>query len=135
MDDGPPAVGSRSGDAVGMNGIETRGYALIGPMGHHYIFGNLAVADYIDRGERRIVTLEQEMNLPKDDPNFLYYRELRGGNRWAIATKAGPDRRYAIYFQTAAAAADGQPRWQRMQRAQLQWSRRTSSMAESVAFE
>ena len=130
-----PTIGSRSGDAVGMNGIETKGYALIGPMAHHYIFGNLAVADYIDRGQRRIVTLEQEMNLPKDDPNFLYYRELRDGYRWAIATKAGPDRRYAVYLQSNSSSANAKPTWRRMQRAQLQWSRRAPAMTDSVVFE
>jgi hypothetical protein len=133
--DDAPAIGSRSGDAVGMSGIETKGYALIGPIGHHYIFGNLAVADYIDRGQRRIVTLEQEVNLPKDDPNFLYYRELRDGNRWAIATKAGPDRRYAIYFQAANSRGDAGTSWRRMQRAQLQWSRRAAPMEESMVME
>jgi len=118
-----------------MNGIETKGYALVGPVAHHYIFGNLAVADYIDRGQRRIVTLEQETDLPKADPNFLYYREIRDGNRWAIATKAGPDRRYGVYFQVRGTAGDGQSAWRRLQRAQLQWSRRTPSITESAFFE
>jgi hypothetical protein len=130
-----PAIGSRTGDAVVMNGIETKGYALVSPTAHHYIFGNLAVADYIDRGQRRIVTMEQETDLPKADPNFLYYREIRDGNRWAFATKAGPDRRYAVYYQSPGATADGKPKWRRMQRAELQWSRRTPSFTESVVFE
>lgn len=130
-----PAIGSRSGDAIGMNGIETKGYALIGPTAHHYIFGNLAVADYIDRGQRRIVTLEQELDLPKADPNFLYYREVRDGNRWAFATKAGPDRRYAVYFQSGSAPASSQPSWRRFQRAQLQWSRKSPQIAGTVMFE
>ncbi len=134
-EEAPPAIGSRSGDAVGMNGIETKGYALIGPTAHHYIFGNLAVSDYIDRGQRRIVTLEQELDLPKADPNFLYYREIRDGNRWAFATKAGPDRRYAVYFQPSGADAGGKTSWRRFQRASLQWSRRAPQIAESMVFE
>lgn len=118
-----------------MNGVETKGYALIGPMAHHYIFGNLAVADFIDRGQRKIVSLELETNLPKDDPNYLYYREIREGGRWAFATKAGPDRRYGVYYQAAGSVAQGGPAWRRMQRAQLQWSRRVQPVEETMVME
>lgn len=128
-------MGSRSGDAVGMNGIETKGYALIGPTAHHYIFGNLAVADYIYRGERRIVTLELETDLPKPDPNYFYYRELRDGNRWAIAAKAGSDRRYAVLYQPYQPNQTGKPQWQRIQRAQLQWPRRVLPTEEAMVME
>jgi hypothetical protein len=130
-----PAIGSRTGDAVGMNGIETTGYALVGPTAHHYIFGNLAVADYLWQGRRHMVSLELETNLPKDDPNFLYYREIRDGHRWAFATKAGPDRRFAVFYQPQPSTASAKPAWRRVQRAQLQWPRRGTAIDDGMVME
>jgi hypothetical protein len=104
----------------GGSGQTPRGWGLAGPSGRHYVFGDLAVADYRWQGERHIVTLELETNLPKEDPNFLYYRETRDGHRWALATHAGPDRMYSVYFQPQSQpVAGGKPTWRRFQRAEL----------------
>jgi hypothetical protein len=90
--------------------MEHSGWALIGPRGRHYFFGGLAVADYVAQGERHIVTLQQEEPtlLPKPDDEFLYYRELGTGDRWAIGRQPLRDDTYVIYRQPASApVADG----------------------------
>ena len=102
----PPAaeaaeVPAEETEPVVVGNMEHQGWVLTGPRGRHYFFGGLAVADYVDQGERRIVTLQQEEPtlLPKPDPHFLYYRELQSGNRWAIAREPLSDNTYVVFFQ------------------------------------
>jgi hypothetical protein len=96
-----PEVPVEETEPVVVGNLEHQGWVLTGPRGRHYFFGGLAVADYVDQGERRIVTLQQEEPtlLPKPDPHFLYYRELQSGNRWAIAREPLSDNTYVVFFQ------------------------------------
>lgn len=99
--------------------LEHAGYVLVGPRGRHYVFGGLAVADYDADGQHKIVTLklEEPTLLPKPDENFIYYRELGSGRRWAISRQPQADDTYPVYFQPAAAA----PKWTLFHRARLIW--------------
>lgn len=105
-------------DPVVVGNLEHLGWSLSGPRAKHYIFGGLAVADYVSAGKRRIVTLQEHTDLLKPDPDYLYYRELRDGNWWAFRKHPWPDRTYSVWFRSADAPASG--KWQRMQRARLQ---------------
>ena len=115
-----------SPEPVVVGNLEHKGFALWGPHGRHYFFGGLAVADYTVRGERQIVTLQQEEPtlLPKPDHNFLYYRELKSGHRWAIGRHPLADGTYIVYFQPHKEAgekpANPKRTWQEFQRALLQ---------------
>ena len=106
-------------DPVVVGRMEHLGWSLTGPRAKHYIFGGLAVADYVWQGKRRIVTLQEHTDLPKPDENYLYYRELREGNWWAFRKHPWPDRTYSVWFRPA-----NQPgaKWQRLHFAQLQMS-------------
>lgn len=104
----PSAVEPPAEPIIGQ--MEHSGWALIGPRGRHYFFGGLAVADYVAGGVRRIVTLQQEEPtlLPKPDEDFLYYRELGTGDRWAIGRQPLGDDTYVVYHQGASPPrADG----------------------------
>jgi hypothetical protein len=105
-------------DPVVVGNMEHLGWSLSGPRARHYIFGGLAVADYVSQGKRRIVTLQEHSDLLKPDPDYLYYRELRDGNWWAFRKHPWPDRTYSVWFR----AADAPPnsKWQRFQAARLQ---------------
>lgn len=98
--------------------MEHLGWSLTGPRAKHYIFGGLAVADYVWQGKRRIVTLQEQTDLPQPDENYLYYRELRDGNWWAFRKQPWPDRTYSVWFRAADAPAGS--KWQRLQFAHLQ---------------
>jgi hypothetical protein len=119
FEDSPVVVGN----------LEHKGFALWGPHGRHYFFGGLAVADYVSHGQRQIVTLQQEEPtlLPKPDENFLYYRELQSGHRWAIGRHALADGTYVLYYQphkeAGAVATTPKRAWQEFQRARLQRSK------------
>jgi hypothetical protein len=95
------------------------GLGLYGPQGRHYLFGRLAVADYVWEGQHRIVQLEREepASLPRVDPNYLYYREAGTGRRWAIGTQSAADGTYAVLFQPAGGAKV----WRLLHRAQWNW--------------
>lgn len=102
--------------------VDHRGYVLFGARGRHYIFGGLAIADYTDStGKRLIVTLQEQedSNALPDPDQFLYFRELATGNRWAIARRANANGRYAVHFQPFQdPRAGGQrPAWQAFQQA------------------
>lgn len=114
----PAAPIAPAEDPVVVGNMEHLGWSLSGPQAKHYIFGGLAVADYVAAGKRRIVTLQEHTDLLKPDPDYLYYRELRDGNWWAFRKHPWPDRTYSVWFRSADAPASG--KWQRMQRARLQ---------------
>ena len=99
--------------------LEHAGYVLVGPRGRHYVFGGLAVADYDADGQHKIVTLklQEPTLLPQPDENFIYYRELGSGLRWAISRQPQADDTYPVYFQPAAPT----PRWVLFHRARLIW--------------
>ena len=98
---------------------QAQGWGLIGPSGRHYSVGASALADYLHRGQRHIVTLDAENPASHSTPdeNFLYFRETRTGHRWAIARYPSGDQRYRVYFQSA----DSPGVWQPFQRSQLTW--------------
>ena len=87
--------------------MEHTGYGLVGSGGRHYIFGGLAMADYARGGRRHIVTLQlqEPTTLAKPDEDFLYYRELGSGHRWAIGRHPLKDDTYAVYFQPTSEGA------------------------------
>ena len=122
-------------EPVVVGNLEHKGFALWGPSGRHYFFGGLAVADYVDGGERRIVTLQQEEPtlLPKPDDKFLYYRELNSGHRWAIGRHPLTDGTYVIFFQPSKEASEktvpiaSKRPWKEFQRSRLQRSKEVSS--------
>ena len=87
-------------DPVVVGNMEHLGWSLTGPRAKHYIFGGLAVADYVWQGKRRIVTLQEHTDLPKPDEDYLYYRELRDGNWWAFRKHPWPDRTYSVWFRS-----------------------------------
>jgi hypothetical protein len=97
--------------------MEHEGWGLSGPRARHYIFGGLAVADYSWQGKRRIVTLQEQTDFPKPDPDYLYYRELRSGNWWAFRKHPWPDRTYSVWFRPVEQPGG---KWQRLQLAVLQ---------------
>ena len=120
-------------EPVVVGNLEHQGWALAGPRGRHYFFGGLAVADYVYQGERRIVTLQQEEPtlLPKPDKNFLYYRELESGHRWAVGREPLSSGSYVIYYQRkgsalapdagAATKSGTKKAWKEFQRSRLEW--------------
>lgn len=122
-------------EPVVVGNLEHQGWALAGPRGRHYFFGGLAVADYVYQGERRIVTLQQEEPtlLPKPDKNFLYYRELESGHRWAVGREPLASGSYVIFYQrkgseterTKSTAPSAEPKksWQEFQRSRLEWKK------------
>jgi hypothetical protein len=122
-------------EPVVVGNLEHQGWALAGPRGRHYFFGGLAVADYVYQGERRIVTLQQEEPtlLPKPDKNFLYYRELESGHRWAVGREPLPSGSYVIFYQrkgsatepgdSTAPSAEPKKAWQEFQRSRLEWKK------------
>lgn len=112
----PRAAQPEPADEPIVGRMEHHGWSLVGRQSRHYIFGGLAMADYSWRGERRIVTMQEETSLPKDDPSYLYYRELRTGNRWAYRRNPLPDRTYSIWYQPQGAA-----KWLRLERGVLVW--------------
>jgi hypothetical protein len=126
----PPA---KARDGIGepvVGQLEHSGWGLVGAGGRHYVFGGLAVADYVRSGQRHIVTLQQEEPslLAKPDDNFLYYRELGAGNRWAIGRHPQADEMYLVYFQPQAelpsageSKAPARPKWTLFHRARLIW--------------
>lgn len=96
--------------------LEHLGWSLSGPRARHYIFGGLAVADYTLQGRRRIVTLQEQTDFPRPDPDYLYYRELRSGHWWAFRKHAWPDRTYSVWFRNVDEPGS---KWQRLQLATL----------------
>jgi hypothetical protein len=113
-----PAATAPADDPVVVGRMEHMGWSLTGPRAKHYIFGGLAVADYVWQGKRRIVTLQEYTDLPKPYEDYLYYRELRDGNWWAFRKHPWPDRTYSVWFRSASAPAGS--KWQRFQRARIQ---------------
>ena len=113
----PPGGGAQADDPTIVGRMEHEGWGLTGPKARHYIFGGLAVADYVWQGKRRIVTLQEETNFPKPDPDYLYYRELRTGNWWAFRKHPWPDRTYSVWFRSVEQPGS---KWQRLQLAALQ---------------
>jgi hypothetical protein len=122
-------------EPVVVGNLEHQGWALAGPRGRHYFFGGLAVADYAYQGERRIVTLQQEEPtlLPKPDKNFLYYRELESGHRWAVGREPLASGTYVIFYQrkgsetepgaSTGPSAEPKKAWQEFQRSRLEWKK------------
>jgi hypothetical protein len=124
-----PTAGDESAEPV-VGQLEHSGWGLVGSRGRHYVFGGLAVADYSRGGQRQVVTLQQEEPslLPKPDENYLYYRELGTGDRWAIGRHPQADETYLVYFQPRAksraageANAVARPKWTLFHRARLIW--------------
>ena len=115
----PPATQSAE-PVVGQ--MEHAGYGLVGSGGRHYIFGGLAIADYHHGDQHYIVTLQlqEPTTLPKADEDFLYYRELGSGRRWAIGRHPLKDDSYAVYFQPASTPAAA-AKWTLFHRARLIW--------------
>jgi hypothetical protein len=112
----PPAGLAQPADPTVVGNLEHLGWSLTGPRARHYIFGGLAVADYVWQGKRRMVTLQEQTDFPKPDPDYLYYRELRSGNWWAFRKHPWPDRTYSVWFRDASQPGS---KWQRLQLAQL----------------
>ena len=111
--------------------MEHAGYGLVGSGGRHYIFGGLAIADYSRNGEQHIVTLklEEPTTLAKPDEEFLYYRELGAGHRWAIGRHPLKDDTYAVYFQPQPAGRAAS-KWTLFHRARLIWPEKQGSTPE-----
>ncbi|WP_254513782.1 hypothetical protein [Anatilimnocola floriformis] len=115
----PAVVQNQPADPVVVGQLEHLGWSLTGPSAKHYIFGGLAVADYVWQGKRRIVTLQEHTDLPKPDENYLYYHELRDGNWWAFRKHPWPDRTYSVWFRPGDVPG---AKWQRLQMARIQVS-------------
>lgn len=111
----PSPLQPAADDPVVVGRMEHEGWSLSGPRGRHYIFGGLAMADYVWEGKRRIVTLQEQTGFPQPDPDYLYYRELRDGNWWAFRKHPWPDRTYSVWFRPSASNA----RWRRLHLATL----------------
>lgn len=135
----PAPAGQETAEPV-VGQLEHSGWGLVGSGGRHYVFGGLAVADYLRSGQRHIVTLQQEEPtlLPKPDENFLYYRELGSGHRWAIGRYPQADETYLVYFQpqpeqpaAAESQAAARPRWTLFHRARLIWPEQEGGTAGS----
>jgi hypothetical protein len=103
--------------------LEHSGYGLVGSGGRHYVFGGLAVADYTHNDQHRVVTLQlvEPSLLPKSDEDFLYYRELGSGRRWAIGRHPLKDDSYAVYYEPLAGAGSAPGTWTLFHRARLIW--------------
>ena len=112
----PPVPLGPPEDPTVVGNMEHLGWSLSGPRARHYIFGGLAVADYSLQGKRRIVTLQEQTDFPKPDPDYLYYRELRSGHWWAFRKHAWPDRTYSVWFRNVDVPGS---KWQRLQLATL----------------
>jgi hypothetical protein len=134
-----PAEAETAEPVVGQ--LEHSGWGLVGSGGRHYVFGGLAVADYVLSGQRHIVTLQQEEPslLPKADENYLYYRELGTGHRWAIGRYPQADENYVVYFQlqreqpVADRSSDtARPKWTLFHRARLIWPEQDGASAGGV---
>ena len=132
----PPSNAASDEPVVGQ--LEYDGWGLVGRGGRHYVFGGLAVSDYSRGGRHYIVTLQQEEPslLPKPDENYLYYRELGSGLRWAIGRRPQADETYLVFLQQEpepAGSADvpvAKPKWTLFHRARLTWPEQE---AESTA--
>lgn len=122
-----PAVDPRMGPmGPVVGGMEHFGWGLSGSKGRHYFFGGTAFADYTVDGRRYVVSMKEEDDaaLLPDREQFMYYRELGTGHRWAISKHAGRDGGYAIYFQVyqapqARADIAAKPRWAPFHNARL----------------
>ena len=123
----PPATAGDETVEPVVGQLEHSGWGLVGAGGRHYVFGGLAVADYLRSGQRHIVTLQQEEPslLAKPDDNFLYYRELGAGNRWAIGRHPQADETYLVYLQArpevGESKAPARTKWTLYHRARLIW--------------
>jgi hypothetical protein len=111
--------------------MEHSGYALVGSGGRHYVFGGLAVADYVQNEKQHMVTLqlEEPTMMAKPDDDFLYFRELGSGHRWALGRHPLADDTYAVYFQPKAKGAAAS-KWSLFHRARLIWPERQEGAAE-----
>jgi hypothetical protein len=100
-------------------GYQAASWGLIGPRGRLYCAGGVALADYVQLGQRHIVTLEPESSARHTPPNenFLYFRETLAGHRWAIARYPSADQRFRVYFQSAGSSGE----WQFFQWADVTW--------------
>ncbi|MCI0360199.1 MAG: hypothetical protein L0211_17110 [Planctomycetaceae bacterium] len=120
-----PATTGEDPTVIGQ--VEHFGYALVGPRGRHYVFGGIAMADYSDSaGTRRIVTMQLEE--ASSDAEFVYYRELREGHRWALARKAGAEGQFGVWIQLASSGSQDRPKWQPFQRARLEQPRESGGL-------
>ncbi|HUE72023.1 MAG TPA: hypothetical protein VMP01_14140 [Pirellulaceae bacterium] len=101
--------------------MEHAGYGLVGSGGRHYVFGGLAVADYVRNDRRHIITLqlEEPTMMAKPDDDFLYFRELGSGHRWALGRHPLADDAYVVYFQPRREGAPN--KWSLFHRARLIW--------------
>lgn len=101
--------------------MEHAGYGLVGSSGRHYVFGGLAVADYVRNEKQHIVTLqlEEPTMMAKPDDDFLYFRELGSGHRWALGRHPLADDTYVVYFQSRGEGAPN--KWSLFHRARLIW--------------
>src|SRR5262245_57290212 len=132
---GQPLPASNSESTV-VGQVEHSGYALVGPRGRHYVFGGLAIADYADSaGTRRIVTMQLEAGRGNQD--YVIYRELREGHRWALSRKAGTDGQFGVWIQLASSGPTDRPKWQSFQRARLEeprdaGGRRSTALANNI---
>ncbi|QDU26436.1 hypothetical protein ETAA8_15140 [Anatilimnocola aggregata] len=95
----PGAELSPPEDPVVVGRMEHLGWSLTGPRARHYVFGGLAVADYVWQGKRRIVTLQEQATTPNPDPEYLYYSELRDGHWWAFRKQPWPDNTYSVWYR------------------------------------
>jgi hypothetical protein len=119
-------------DPVVVGNMEHLGWSLTGPRARHYIFGGLAIADYVWQGKRRIVTLQEQATTPEPDPEYLYYRELRDGHWWAFRKHPWPDNTYSVWYRPKQTPPS---KWLRLQLSHLQMptiERRTSAASELV---
>jgi hypothetical protein len=92
-------------------------WGLAGDRGRFYFVGGQAFADYFREGERRVVALDEESASPRGaDLNYLYYREVNEGHRWAFARSAAQDLRHSVYFQPS-----GSQVWARFERCLILW--------------
>ncbi len=107
---GYPAESPPAGDPAVIGRMQHEGYGLAGGRIRLYVFGGLATADYRTDDARQIVMMEEETNLPLPDKNFLYYRELKSGTRWAVGRFPREDRTYTIFQQTSDSPAR---KWER----------------------
>jgi hypothetical protein len=95
----------------------TPGWGIYGPRGRLYSVGDLAIVDYLRKGQRNIVALAEEdpASHARIDPNFLYFREAVAGHRWAIGRQMRTDGTFSLFFQ----AADEPGDWKLFQRSRL----------------
>lgn len=133
----PPASGpaatspATESDEPVVGQMEHAGFGLVGSGGRHYVFGGLAVADYSWNNQQHIVTLQQEEPtlLARPDDDFLYYRELGTGHRWALGRHPLADDTYVVYFQPREGSTAS--KWTLFHRARLIWPEKQGEAAES----